>query len=213
MGTTRWYRERRRETYHRRAKAEGYRARSAYKLKQVDERFRLLKEGMAAADLGCAPGGWSQVLAEAVGPDGYVLGVDLRRVAPVPGVRFVQGDLTVDETHERIARELAAAGRDHFDVVVSDMAPDMTGSYQVDQARSVHLCEMALRAAARHLRDGGHFVCKVFEGADFVAFREEVRRLFRSVRQFHPPASRKQSSEVYLVAMRFRGAPDQDEEE
>lgn len=212
VGTTRWHRERRKEAYHRRAKQEGYRARSAYKLQQIHNRFHVLKKGMAVADLGCAPGGWSQVLAEAVGPEGFVLGVDLRRVRPLPGVRFIVGDLRTPETHQRIAEELDKAGREHFDAVVSDMAPDMSGAYGVDQARSAHLAGMAMEAATRHLRPGGNFVCKVFEGADLGELREEARERFRQVRQFHPPASRKQSSEVYLVAKGFRGRADDEEE-
>ncbi len=207
---TRWYQERRREGYYKQAKREGYRARSAYKLKQIQQRFGFPKNGDAVADLGCAPGGWAQVLVELVGPEGVVVGVDLQRVAPIEGARLIQGDFTKPETHQRLAAELESTGRDSLDAVVSDMAPDMSGNYNVDQVRSIHLCEMALRFAQRHLRPGGGFVCKVFEGADFQEFRETVRASFRSVRQYHPPASRKTSSEVYLVAKGFTGAADPD---
>ena len=204
MGTTRWYQERKREAFHRQAKKEGYRARSAYKLKQINERFKILRKGMAVADLGCAPGGWSQVLVELVGPEGFVVGVDLRRTRPIEGAKLLKGDFTKAETHEALAAALREADREALDAVVSDMAPDMSGNYQVDQARSVHLSQMALDAALRHLRPGGAFVCKVFEGVDFTEFRDRVKDRFHVVKTFHPPASRKQSSEVYLIALNLK---------
>jgi 23S rRNA (uridine2552-2'-O)-methyltransferase len=205
---TRWYRERRQEGYHKMAKREGYRARSAYKLKQIQQRFRVLKRGAAVVDLGCAPGGWLQVLVELVGADGFVAGVDLQRVRPVPGTKVIQGDFTRRATRDRLADALAAAGRSDLDAVVSDMAPDMTGNYDVDQARSAHLSALALDFARAHLRPGGSFVCKVFEGEDYPAFREAVRASFSKVRPYNPPASRKQSSEVYLVGLGFKGRRD-----
>lgn len=202
---TRWYQERMKEGYYRLAKKEGYRARSAYKLQQVNAKYGIVRRGGAVADLGCAPGGWSQVLVEAVGKDGCVVGVDLQRVKPIPGAKLLQGDFTKRETHARLAALLAEQGRRQLDAVVSDMAPDMSGNYELDQVRSVQLGEMALDFAVQHLAPGGHFVCKVFEGADFQQFRNEVRRHFRSVYQFHPPASRRSSSEIYLVAKGFKG--------
>ncbi len=207
MAKTRWYQERTREAYYRQAKKEGYRARSAYKLLQVQERFQILKRGQAVADLGCAPGGWSQVLVELLGPEGVVIGVDLQRMRPVSGARFIQGDFTAPQTHERLAALLRETGRTRVDAVVSDMAPDMSGQYEMDQARSVHLARMALSFADANLRSGGNFLCKVFEGVDFKEFRDEIRARFRRVEQFHPPASRKASSEVYLVGKGFRGQP------
>jgi len=202
---TRWYQERKREGYYRQAKREGYRARSAYKLQQINAKYGVVKPGAAVADLGCAPGGWSQVLVEAVGPKGVVVGVDLQRTKPIPGAHFIQGDFTKRETHARLAAMLGQWGRIDLDAVVSDMAPDMSGHYEIDQVRSVQLAEMALDFATQRLRAGGHFACKVFEGADFPQFRDEVRKRFRSVYLFHPPASRKSSSEVYVVAKGFLG--------
>jgi 23S rRNA (uridine2552-2'-O)-methyltransferase len=207
VAKTRWFQERSREGYYRQAKREGYRARSAYKLQQIDDAHHILDEGDAVADLGCAPGGWSQILVERVGAGGLVVGVDLQRVKPITGLRFVQGDFTARATKEKVAAELVAAGRSSFNAVVSDMAPDMSGSYDTDQARSVHLAEAALAFAVAHLGPKGSFCCKVFEGADFQAFRAEVRRHFRNVQQLHPPASRSSSSEVYLVAKGFKGRP------
>lgn len=205
MAPTRWYQERKREGYYRMAKREGYRARSAYKLQQIDAKYRILPKGGAVADLGCAPGGWTQVLVEAVGPEGVVVGVDLQRTKPVPGAHLIQGDFTKRETHERLSALLGSKGRTRLDAVVSDMAPDMTGHYEMDQVRSIHLAEMALAFAATHLREGGHFACKVFEGADFQQFRNDVKGRFRSLYLFHPPASRKTSSEVYVIAKGFKG--------
>lgn len=205
MAKSRWYQDRQREPFHRQAKKEGYRARSAYKLQEILDRFHIVRRGDAVADLGCAPGGWSQVLAEAVGPEGFVVGVDLQRVKSVAGVRFIKGDITNPDTHARLAAVLKEAGRELLDAVVSDMAPDMSGAYDLDQARSVHLAEMALAFGARHLRPGGNFCCKVFEGLDFPALRDEVRARFHNVQQIHPTASRRSSSEIYLVAKGFRG--------
>jgi 23S rRNA (uridine2552-2'-O)-methyltransferase len=202
---TRWFQERQKEGYYRLAKKEGYRARSAYKLMQINDKYSILRSGSAVADLGCAPGGWSQVLVEQVGQGGIVVGVDLQRVKPIPGARFIQGDFMRRDTHARLTALLAESGRKELDAVVSDMAPDMSGNYELDQVRSVQLGEMALDFARKHLREGGHFACKVFEGADFMAFRTEVRLHFRSVYQYHPPASRSSSSEVYLIAKGFKG--------
>lgn len=202
---TRWYQERQREAYYNRAKKEGYRARSAYKIEQIHERFTVVRKGEAVADLGAAPGGWSQMLVELVGPDGLVIGVDLQRIKPIPGAFFLQGDFMQRATHDRLGKLLADKGRKHLDAVVSDMAPDMSGNYELDQIRSIQLCEMALDFADRHLRPGGAFVCKVFEGADFPEFRKQVKRRFKRMHQYHPAASRKSSSEIYMVGKHFLG--------
>lgn len=209
MGS-RWHQERRRDPYFRDAKKRGYRARSAFKLQQINNRHHLVRPGDAVVDLGCAPGGWSQVLVELVGPKGLVVGVDLQRTRPVEGAQFIQGDFTLPETRRRLEELLEASGRLQLDAVMSDMAPDMSGNYGLDQARSVYLCSLALDFAEAHLRPGGSFLCKVFEGADFHEFREDVRQRFRSIATSHPPASRKSSSEVYLLGRGYRGA---DEEE
>lgn len=211
MSGSRWYDERRRDHYFKSAKKEGYRARSAYKLKQIHNKYRLVRKGDCVVDLGAAPGGWSQVLVELVGEDGAVFGVDLQRIAAVEGATFLKGDFTKKSTHDRLHEAINAADHDGVDVVVSDMAPDMSGNYDLDQARSIHLCEMALRFADEQLRQGGNFCCKVFEGADFQEFRDGLRTRFHKLMQFHPPASRKQSSEVYLVGKGFKRQGDEEE--
>lgn len=203
---SRWYDERRREGYYKQAKREGYRARSAYKLLQIQERFSVVRASAAVADLGAAPGGWSQVLIELAGERGLVVGVDLQRIRPIPGARFLQGDFTRPETQTRLQALLAGLGREKLDCVVSDMSPDMSGSYELDQVRSVYLAQLALAFAERNLQTGGNFVCKLFEGRDFQEFRGEVRERFHNVYQFHPAASRKSSSEIYLVAKGYKGA-------
>ncbi|MFA5943322.1 MAG: RlmE family RNA methyltransferase [Candidatus Thermoplasmatota archaeon] len=215
---TRWYKEHQNETYYRQAKKEGYRARSSYKILQIHERFTVVRKGEAVADLGAAPGGWSQVLIELVGPQGLVVGVDLQRIRPIPGATFMQGDFTQKATQEKLSKILADKGRSALDAVVSDMAPEMSGNYELDQVRSVQLAEFALAFADRHLRKGGAFVCKVFEGADFPEFRAEVKRRFKRMHQYHPAASRKSSSEVYIIGKHYLGpgkptaAVDDDEE-
>lgn len=212
VAPTRWYQERKKEGYYQRAKREGYRARSAYKLQQINEKYKVLREGDAVADLGCAPGGWSQVLVEIVGTGGFVGGIDLQRTRSIPGVALMQGDFMKRETRQRFSALLHEKKRNRLDTVVSDMAPDMSGNYELDQVRSVQLAEMALDFAQEHVRTGGNFVCKVFEGADFQEFRNLVRAAFRVVYQFHPPASRKSSSEIYLVAKGFKGRASDDGE-
>jgi 23S rRNA (uridine2552-2'-O)-methyltransferase len=166
------------DEYYNRSKVEGYRARSAFKLKQLDEAGDLLSDGDTVVDLGAAPGGWMQVAAEAVGEDGTVVGVDFQRIDPLDvaaTVETVRGDMTEPKTRERVREAVRdATGADHdegerggpVDVVVSDLAPEMTGEYNLDQARSVHLARQAFETAEELLATGGHFVGKVFQGQD-----------------------------------------------
>lgn len=198
-----WQREKRRDHYYRSAKASGYRARSAYKLHQLDERFKLIKPGNVVVDLGCAPGGWAQVACEKVGVDGVVVGVDLAPVQPVLGATFIRGDMTKQSTVQKVLdriEERTGGNVSAVDLVISDMSPNISGNYSVDQARSYWLCKKALDFAEHVLKQGGHFVCKVFEGEDFPALRDALMERFGTVKTFFPPASRKESSEVYLVA-------------
>ncbi len=199
----RWVRQRRDDSYWKAAKRTGYRSRAAFKLQQIAKRYGVLKRGFVVVDLGAAPGGWSQVAVEAVGESGAVVAVDLDRVPPMPGLRTVRGDVTKPETIERLRREVAESrggSQDGADLVLSDMAPNISGIYSVDQARSVVLAGKALAAARDLLRPGGHLVVKVFEGEDFSRFLATVRSEFAFVKVYNPPASRKQSSEVYVVA-------------
>ena len=215
----------RRDDYYNRAKQQGYRSRAAYKLKQLDELEDVLSPGDIVVDLGAAPGGWLQVAAEEVGSEGTVIGVDLQRIEPLDTgaqsedardidarnadtrnvdarVETIRGDMTEEETRDRI-RELV----DEVDVVLSDMAPNMTGEYTLDHARSVYLARMAFETASELLATDGTFVVKVFEGPDLEELRRDIDRAFDYVRTTSPEASRQESSEVYLIAKGFLTAP------
>ncbi|MFB6280412.1 MAG: 23S rRNA (uridine(2552)-2'-O)-methyltransferase [Haloferacaceae archaeon] len=198
----------RRDEYYNRAKQEGYRARSAYKLRQLDDDAGLLPTGGTVVDLGAAPGGWLQVAAERVGPDGRVVGVDRQRIRPLddPGatVETVRGDLTDEGTRERLREVVGEGGAD---AVLSDMAPEMTGEYEVDHARSVHLARQALEAALAVLAPGGDFAAKAFDGRDLADLREAIDAEFEYVREMRPAASRDASSELYLVGKGRLTAP------
>ena len=198
---TRWYTEKKREHFYKKAKRVGYRARSAFKLQQIQNKFQLIPKDALVVDLGAAPGGWSQVAQELVGTNGVVIGVDLSFIRPLENIRFLQGDVAKPETIERIKEMMG--GRD-ADVVVSDMAPDISGNYSVDQARSAWLCDCALHTAQQLLRPGGHFICKIFEGEDTPSFLKKVQQQFQVVKTFSPEASRKSSSEVYIIAKSFK---------
>ena len=196
----------RKDQYYNRAKQEGYRTRAAYKLKQIDEDVGLFGPGNVVVDLGAAPGGWLQVAAERVGDRGSVVGVDFQRIEELEAsnVTTVRGDMTDEATRERL-REVVGEGG--VDVVISDMAPNMTGEYSLDHARSVHLVRQAFETALELLDSGGDFVAKVFDGPDLADLREEVDAEFEYVREVRPDASRDSSSELYLVAKGRLTAP------
>ncbi|MBM3374253.1 MAG: RlmE family RNA methyltransferase [Betaproteobacteria bacterium] len=191
-----WMQEHVNDPYVRKAQAEGMRSRAAYKLQQLAERDKLLKPGLVVVDLGSTPGGWSQVAARAVGDAGLVIGVDLIEMTPLPGVRFLRGDFGDDAV---LARLVELLGGRAVDLVLSDMAPNISGVASVDQARSIALAELALDFAVKHLKPQGNFLVKVFQGAGFDALVAELRRRFVQVLIRKPEASRSRSSEVYLV--------------
>jgi 23S rRNA (uridine2552-2'-O)-methyltransferase len=200
------------DEYYNKAKQEGYRARSAYKLKQLDETAGLLGDGRTVVDLGAAPGGWLQVAAERVGHRGTVVGVDRQRITelddPVATVRYVRGDITEESTHEQIRKTVGDGSTDRpVDVVLSDMAPNMSGDYDLDHARSVHLARQAFEVATELLDTGGDLAVKVFDGRDLDDLQAEIEADFEYVRQVRPDASRDASSELYLVAKNYLTAP------
>ena len=198
---TRWYTEKKKEHFYKQAKQVGYRARSAFKLQQIQNRFHLIPKDGIVLDLGAAPGGWCQVAKELVGTQGIVIGVDLSSIKPFEDVQFLQGDVTKTETLEQIKDLMNGK---NADVILSDMSPDISGNYSVDQARSVWLCESALHVVTQLLQPGGHFICKIFEGEDTKAFIEKVKHQFMVVKTFSPEATRKSSSEVYIIAKSFK---------
>ena len=185
------------DAFQRRARREGYRARSVYKLMDIQKRSKIFRKDDTVLDLGAAPGGWSQVALEYIGEDGKLVGVDLQHILPLKGAQFLQGDIRESETRKELEKLVPKA-----DVVLSDMSPNLSGNYSVDQARSVELSSLALEIASE--RKANSFVVKVFEGSDFQDFRKAVIDEFGSVRTLSPEASRKQSSEVYLIAKRKR---------
>ncbi|MEW5887957.1 MAG: 23S rRNA (uridine(2552)-2'-O)-methyltransferase RlmE [Pseudomonadota bacterium] len=185
-----------------RAKAEGYRSRAAFKLKEMDAKDHLLKAGMVVVDLGAAPGGWSQVAAQRVGRAGRVIALDLLEMAPIPGVEFMRGDFREDEVLRALEQRL---GGTPVDLVISDMAPNMSGVPTIDQARSSLLYELALEFARWHLRPGGDFLVKAFHGAGFEELRAAMRAVFAQVQVRKPKASRDRSSEVYLLGRGKKG--------
>jgi 23S rRNA (uridine2552-2'-O)-methyltransferase len=195
-----------RDEYYNKAKQQGYRARSAYKLTQLHEAANLLAEGDTVVDLGAAPGGWLQVAAQRVGPRGTVVGVDRQRIDPLSDpaatVEYVRGDLTEESTVDDITDRVGDA-----DVLVSDMAPNMTGEYEVDHARSVHLVRQAAAVARALLAPGGDFAAKVFDGRDLDDLQADLEPEFEYVREVRPDASREASSELYLVGKSFLTAP------
>ncbi|NYT02526.1 MAG: TRAM domain-containing protein [Methanosarcinales archaeon] len=187
--------------YYRKAKEEGYRARSAYKLQQINSKFHIIKKGDAVVDLGAAPGGWLQVARQLSGD--MVVGVDLEPIEPIPGVTTIQADITREETVDRVK---ALLGRD-ADVVICDAAPNLTGIWDVDHARSIDLSRSALAMAKKVLRPGGRFLVKVFQGDMFIDYLNEVRREFGQVKSHSPQASRKESAEIYIIGKKLLSAP------
>lgn len=197
-----WLKEHRDDPYVQQAQREGYRSRACYKLLELQARDRLLRPGMTVLDLGSAPGGWSQVAAQQVGDHGRVVATDILPMDALAGVEFVQGDFTEDAVFERI---LATLGGAPVDLVLSDMAPNLSGMKAVDQPRAMYLVELALDMARRVLRPDGSFVAKVFQGEGFDSLLREIRQAFARVNTRKPDASRPRSREVYLVATQFRG--------
>lgn len=193
-----------RDFYYRKAKKEGLRARSAFKIEEIARRFRLLKPGMAVLDLGAAPGGWLQIMAKAVGPQGTVVGVDLVAIAPMgtPQVRTAVLDIRAEDFEAKL-HDLHA-GR--FDLVTSDMAPKTSGIKTADEARSLELSSLALETAKKTLAPGGAFVCKVFMGGGFDELLRAVKASFLRVKVVRPEATRERSFEHYVVALGYRSA-------
>ena len=190
-----------RDKYYNKAKQQGYRSRSAYKLQQIDDTADLITPGDTVIDLGAAPGGWLQVAAERT-DDGRVVGVDRQRIESIDGVETVRGDLTEEATRTDLGERVGKA-----DLVLSDMAPNMTGEYDLDHARSVYLARQALDVARAILAPGGDLVVKVFDGRDLDALEADVEDAFEYVRTVRPDASREESSELYLVGKGRMTAP------
>jgi 23S rRNA (uridine2552-2'-O)-methyltransferase len=196
-----WRERQERDPYVARARSEGWRSRAVYKLEQIDRKVKLLKPGMLVIDLGAAPGSCSQYVTEKLQGRVRVIALDLLEMDALPSVEFIQGDFREDEVLETLD---AALGDARADLVISDMAPNISGNKSVDQPRSMYLAELALDFCERALRRGGDFVCKLFQGEGSDAFIAAARQRFERVRVMKPDASRPGSREVYLVARNYQ---------
>ena len=200
-----WLRRHVNDPFVQRSKRDGYRSRSAYKLTEIDDRDKLLKGGLTVVDLGAAPGGWSQVAAKRVGPSGRVIAIDLLQMEPIAGVTFLQGDFTSRRGLADL--DAALAGR-KVDVVLSDMAPSMSGIPSSDQPRALELAELARDFALSHLQSGGGMLVKIFQGAGYDDYLRSLRLAFEKVVVRKPEASRGESAEQFLLARGLRGLKD-----
>ena len=191
-----WLKEHEDDEFVKRARTEGYRSRAVYKLLEIKEKYGVLQSGQCVVDLGAAPGGWSQAALRAVGDKGRVIALDILAMEEIPGVTFIQGDFTEDQPFQRLLDEIADQP---VDLVISDMAPNMSGMKQVDQPASAYLVELAIDLADQVLRPGGSLVCKCFEGEGINPIREAFRSRFSKVINFKPKASRSRSREVFVI--------------
>ncbi len=198
----RWLQEHFDDAWVKKSQEDGYRSRASYKLLELDKKDKLFHPGQLVVDLGAAPGGWSQVAVEKVGDKGVVIASDILQMDPVAGVDFVQGDFTEDEVFEQL---LSLLGDRQADVVISDMAPNMSGMAAVDIPKAMGLVELALDMAQRVLRPGGMFVAKVFQGEGFDALLADMRGSFNTVVSRKPDSSRARSREIYQVCKGFKG--------
>ncbi|MDQ2075777.1 23S rRNA (uridine(2552)-2'-O)-methyltransferase RlmE [Marinimicrobium sp. ABcell2] len=200
--SNRWLEEHFSDAYVKQSQKDGYRSRASYKLLELNKKDKLIRPGMTVVDLGAAPGGWSQVAARLVGDKGAVLASDILPMDGLAGVEFIQGDFTESEVLDQL---LSALGERRADLVISDMAPNMSGVDAVDQPQAVYLVELALDMAREVLKPGGGFVAKVFHGEGFDPLLKDVRGAFSQVAVRKPDASRARSREVYLVAKGYKG--------
>jgi 23S rRNA (uridine2552-2'-O)-methyltransferase len=197
-----WLKEHFDDEYVKRSQDEGYRSRASYKLLEIQEKDRLIKPGMTVVDLGAAPGGWSQIAAQLVGEKGRVLACDILPMDSLPGVEFIEGDFTEQTVLDELLSKL---GDDGADLVISDMAPNLSGMKDMDQPRAMYLAELALDLARSTLHEGAYFLVKVFQGAGFEDYHKELKESFQAVKTRKPGASRQRSREVYLLGAGFKG--------
>lgn len=199
---SRWIHERKNDYFHQLAKEEGYRSRAAFKLKQIDDKFRIFKDAEKVLDLGAAPGGWLQVASERIDPEGLVLGVDLEEIQPlwVENIATLRGDIRDPYVQEQVFNLLNGEA----DVVLSDMAPDLTGQWDLDQYRQIYLARIALQIAYKLLKAEGWLVVKIFQGGEHIRYIKQVKQVFKYVKNYKPRASRKGSAERYIVANKIK---------
>ena len=200
----RWLERHKNDYYVNQAKKEGYRCRAVYKLLEIIEKKRFIQSGDYVLDLGSAPGGWSQLALKYVGNKGKVIASDILPMVSIKSVEFIQGDFTQAIIYDQIMASLNQYQRSKFDVVLSDMAPNMSGHLSVDIPKSMHLCELALEIATYSLQADGYFCLKLFQGEGFDQFLTQCRKIFVSISIIKPKASRPRNKEVYLFAHRLK---------
>lgn len=194
----------RKDHYYKKAKEEGRASRAVYKLEQIQAKFKIIRKGDRVLDLGCAPGGWMEIVSEIVGKEGIVVGIDLLplKIQLRPNMKYLQGDINDDANLNKL-QEYAGGGA--YDVVISDMAPNTSGVAFKDCFLSYELCTMALDTAKRMLKPNGNFAAKIFQGKEVEDFKRDLRACFQKVAQYLPPATREGSKEIYIAAMGFKG--------
>jgi len=200
-GSSRWLQRQKKDPYSKQARQSHYRSRAVYKLMEIDENDKLLHKGQTVIDLGAAPGSWSQYVAEKVSPTGKVIAVDILHMDPIDNVQFIEGDFTEQETFEKCLQDIE---KHKVDLVISDMAPNLSGIKATDQARSLYLADVARDLAYRVLRPEGDFLVKIFQGSDTDRYRLELQEHFARILTRKPGASRDSSREFYLLARAFR---------
>ena len=197
-----WLKRHVNDPYVKQAQKDGYRSRASYKLLEIQEKYKLIRPGMSVVDLGAAPGGWSQVTSRLIGGQGRLIASDILEMDSIPDVTFIQGDFTEDEV---LAQILEAVGNSQVDLVISDMAPNMSGTPEVDMPKAMFLCELALDLAERILKPGGNFVIKIFQGEGFDVYLKDARKKFDKIQMIKPDSSRGSSREQYMLAWGYRG--------
>ncbi|MBN6774555.1 MULTISPECIES: 23S rRNA (uridine(2552)-2'-O)-methyltransferase RlmE [Pseudomonas] len=197
-----WLKRHVNDPYVKQAQKDGYRSRASYKLLEIQEKYKLIRPGMSVVDLGAAPGGWSQVTSRLIGGQGRLIASDILEMDSIPDVTFIHGDFTEDSVLGRI---LEAVGNSQVDLVISDMAPNMSGTPEVDMPKAMFLCELALDLAERILKPGGNFVIKIFQGEGFDVYLKDARRKFDKIQMIKPDSSRGSSREQYMLAWGYRG--------
>ena len=199
--SSRWISRQSKDPYVAKAKSEGYRSRAVYKLQEIDAKYQIFHPNQFIVDLGAAPGAWCQYVVKNVsGTSGKVIGLDILEIEPIEGVTFIQGDFTEDETLEELVSSL---NNRPVDLVLSDIAPNISGNKAVDQPKSMYLAELALDFARQHLINGSVFAVKLFQGEGYTEYIQELRTSFKRVTTFKPQASRKESREMYAIAREF----------
>ncbi len=199
--SVRWMNEHLKDEFVKKAQKEGYRSRAAYKLLEIIDKDQIIKPGFKVLDLGAAPGGWSQVAIKIVGKTGQVIATDILPVESIANVEFLQGDFTEERIYKKL---LNLTNKQKINVVLSDMAPNMSGQISIDQPKSMYLAELALDMATKVLSHNGHFVVKIFQGDGFDIFIQNTRKKFKKVIIRKPKASRPRSKEVYLIASQLK---------